>query len=46
MISQNVEINTRAVKDTQDMIKMIQKQVSEKLRQKLKIETETKELEE
>lgn len=32
MISQNVEINTRAVKDTQDMIKMIQKQVSEKLR--------------
>jgi len=25
MISQNVEINNRAVKDTQDMIKMIQK---------------------
>jgi chromosome segregation ATPase len=46
MISQNIEINTRAVKDTQDMIKMIQKQVSEKLRQKMKIETEIKELEE
>jgi chromosome segregation ATPase len=28
------------------MIKMIQKQVSEKLRQKMKIETEIKELEE
>ena len=45
MISQNIEANTRAVKDTQDMIKIVQKQISEKLRQKLKVETEIKEFE-
>lgn len=45
LISQNVEANTRAVRDTQDMIKIVQKQISEKLRQKLKIENEIQEFE-
>jgi len=32
LISQNVEANTRSVRDTQDLIKKVQKDISEKLR--------------
>ena len=45
LIAQNIEENRRAVKYHEDLIKTLAKQVSDKLRQKVKVEAEAKELE-
>ena len=45
MIAQNIEENRRAIKYHEDLIKTLSKQVSDKLRSKVKVEAECRELE-
>jgi hypothetical protein len=45
MIAQTLEENRRTIKYHEDLIKSLSKQLGDKLRQKLKVEAESKEFE-
>jgi hypothetical protein len=45
MIAQTLEENRRTIKYHEDLIKSLSKQLADKLRQKLKVEAESKEFE-